>query len=112
MVIPMRLREAFNLGGISPMEAILRTWNKINDNEILTRASAISFYGMLALVPFLALILTLTIKLLPDVTGQDQAAGVGSLTVEQMRKTLRQFFPEEAYTVVEAQIARIVAANR
>jgi membrane protein len=103
----MRLREAFNFGGITPTEAAMRTWKRVNDNEILTRASAVSFYGMLALVPFLALILTLTIKLLPDVTGQDPTHGVGSLTVDQMRQTLRQVFPAEAYEVVEGQIARI-----
>ncbi|WZP00462.1 YihY/virulence factor BrkB family protein [Isosphaeraceae bacterium EP7] len=107
MLIPVRLREAFKFGGIRPSEAVMRTWKRINDNEILTRASAVSFYGMLALVPFLALILTLIIKLLPDVTGHAQEQGVGNLTVDQMRQILREFFPTEAYTVVEAQIARI-----
>lgn len=37
----------------------LRTWTKINEHEILTRAAAISFYALAALVPFLAMVIAL-----------------------------------------------------
>jgi membrane protein len=108
MFPPLRLREALSLGGLSVRELAHRTWTKINDHEILTRASAVAFYAMLALVPFLALILTLTAQLLPDITGRSgDALGVGNMTVDQLRETLRTAFPPEAYKVVEAQIERM-----
>ncbi|MBV8610060.1 MAG: YihY/virulence factor BrkB family protein [Singulisphaera sp.] len=105
---PLRLREALSLGGLSVRELILRTWRKINEHEILTRAAAVAFYAMLALVPFLALTLTFTAQLLPDVTDRTgKSLGIGNLTVDELRSTLRDLFPREAYGVVEQQIARL-----
>ena len=101
----LRLREALTLGGLSPKEAALRTWKRVNDHEIMTRAAAVSFYAMLALVPFLALILTLIARLLPDLTGRK--SGLGNLTADELRTTLRTAFPPEAYEVIENQIARL-----
>ena len=50
-----RLLSAMHLGGLTPREVAIRTWAKIGEHEILTRAAAISFYAIAALVPFLAL---------------------------------------------------------
>ena len=55
-----RLLSAMHLGGLTFREVCLRTWTKINEHEILTRAAAISFYALAALVPFLALVITLS----------------------------------------------------
>jgi membrane protein len=96
-----------NLGGLGVRELLLRTWNKVNDNEIMTRAAAVSFYAMLALVPFLALILTLIVQLLPDVTGLTGAKGIGDLTAAELDRTLKQSFPVEAYRVVHDQIVHL-----
>ena len=38
-----RLLSAMHLGGLTFREVCLRTWTKINEHEILTRAAAISF---------------------------------------------------------------------
>ncbi len=62
-----RLLSAMHLGGLTFREACLRTWTKINEHEILTRAAAISFYALAALVPFLALVITLTAWFLPRI---------------------------------------------
>jgi membrane protein len=106
--LPLRLKAALGLGGLSIRELAVRTWTKINENEILTRASAVSFYAMLAFIPFLALVVTWAVQLLPDLSGTTgQRVGVGNLTVEQLRTTLQSLFPKEAYTVVEDQIARL-----
>jgi membrane protein len=102
---PLRLRQAFRLGGLTVREAAVRTWNKINDHEILTRASAISFYAMMACVPFLALLLTVVVQFLPDLSGK--RTGAGNITVEQLERTLRMMFPREAYAVAEDQISRL-----
>jgi membrane protein len=60
-----RLWSAMNLGGLTFHEAAVRTWTKINDDAILTRAAAITFYAFAALVPFLGLFLALTAHWLP-----------------------------------------------
>lgn len=57
-----------NLGGLTLRETLHRTWVKINEHEIMTRAAAISFYAIAALVPFLALVVLLAALLLPWVT--------------------------------------------
>jgi membrane protein len=107
MFPPLRLREALTLGGLSVRELVERTWNKINEHEIQTRAAAVSFYAMLACVPFLALLLTALVQLLPDLTGQSGSKGINQMTVEQLRSTLKEFFPREAYAVAEDQIGRL-----
>jgi membrane protein len=108
MFLPVRLREALTLGGLSVRELIHRAWNKIYENEIFTRASAIAFYAMMALVPFLGLVLTLMVQLLPDVTGREgNKVGVGNMTVEKFDATLKSTVPQEAYAVVKDQIARL-----
>jgi membrane protein len=100
--------ERLTLGGLSLCQLANRTWTKLNENEILTRASAVAFYAMLALVPFLALILTLVIALLPDLTGRfPHTAGVGDLTVTQLERTLKTVLPREASEVVMTEIARV-----
>ena len=108
MFLPLRLREALTLGGLSVRELLVRTWNKIYEHEILTRAAAVAFYAMLALVPFLGLVLTMVVQLLPDLTGRSgNTVGVANLTVEQLDSTLMTMFPKEAYGVIKDQIVRI-----
>lgn len=108
MFPPLRLREAMKLGGLSVRELVNRTWAKINDHEIMTRAAAVSFYAMLALVPFLALILTLTVQLLPDLTGlTGKPSSIGNMTADELRATLKSVFPDEAYRVFEDQISTL-----
>jgi membrane protein len=78
------------------------------DNEVMTRAAAVSFYAMMALVPFLAVLLTFTIELLPDIHGpSDARISFGNVTVGELRETLKGFFPPAAYGVIENQITRI-----
>jgi membrane protein len=107
MFPPLRLREAFKLGGLSVRELTVRTWHKLNEHQILTHAAAVSFYAMLALVPFLGLVIFLTAQLLPDLTGATRAKGIGNLTVNELEATLQQVFPSDAYHLFEDQIARI-----
>ena len=102
---PIRLQQAWNFGGLSVREPAMRTWKRTNDHELMTRAAAVAFYAMLALVPFLALVITLAIQALPDLRRGEE--GVGDLTVQEFRQMLRAAVPAEAYSIVEEQIARI-----
>jgi membrane protein len=96
-----------SLGGLSVRELAVRTWRAINRNEIQTRAAAVAFYAMMALVPFLGLVLTLLVQLLPDLTGHSGAEGIGNLTVQQFRETLESALPDEAVREIERQISRL-----
>ena len=107
MFPPLRLREALSLGGLTVRELLVRTWQGINHNEIQTRAAAVAFYAMLALVPFLGLVLTLLVQLLPDLTGLTGSQGIGNVTVEQFRRTLDSALPKEAAGEIEEQISRL-----
>ncbi len=107
MFPPLRLKEAFNLGGLSVKELGLRTWKRINEHEIMTRAAAVSFYAMLALVPFLALVITVSVQLLPDITHSTGEKGIGNMTAGQLDHMLRQAFPDESYKIVHDQIVHL-----
>lgn len=113
MLFPLRLREALSLGGLSVRELVNRTWARMTEHEIMTRAAAVSFYAMLALVPFLGLIVTVTAWLLPDVSGlAGQDTGIGNLTTEQLSRTLERFLPSEGSAVFEDQIGRLQHQER
>lgn len=111
---PVRLRSAFNLGGLTPRELAARTWCEISKNALMSRAAAVAFYAMLALVPFLALMLTLTIKALPDLSqaALGQGGELGTQAVSEFERTLEQSFPEEAETLIAGQIEQIREGGR
>lgn len=86
----------------------MRTWARAEEHEIMTRAAAVSFYAMLACVPFLALMLTAIVQFLPDLTRrEDGGHSTKTMTVQELRTTLRDLFPPEAYKVAEDQIVRL-----
>jgi membrane protein len=104
---PIRLAQAWNLGGLSVREVAVRTWRRIQDHELMTRAAAISFYAMLAFVPFLALVITVAVQALPDLTGRSGEAGMGDMTVGRFENVLKSSLPDEGYKIVHDQIVRI-----
>lgn len=77
------------------------TYHDVLANELLTRASGIAFGAMMAAVPFLALVITISALVLP-------AAGVdGKDLLHSLEALLGTVFPEEAHLVIEEQIARL-----
>lgn len=91
-----------SLGGLSPWQVATRTWKQMSDNEVMTRAAAIAFYAMLASVPFLALLLTLAVQFLPDVTpASDQ---VGHAAMNEFQSTFNRLVPADAARVITQQI--------
>ena len=96
------------LGGVSPRELAVGTWQRMMDHDAMTWAAAVAFYAMLSTVPFLALVLVIVVLRLPDLSAAGyHSAGLGNLTVEQLEAILRSVFPNEAYVLVRDQIARI-----
>jgi membrane protein len=81
----------------------------------MSRAAAVAFYAMLALVPFLALILTLTVKALPELsetTGFVRGQDLGNQAVSEFERTLAQSFPAEAESLIKSQIEQIREQGR
>lgn len=109
MFPPIRLRSAFKLGGLTVPELARRSWKKIQENEIFTRAAAVAFYAMLALVPFLGLVLTLAVQALPDLThlATGQEHNIADPTVNAFQKTLDDLVPPEASDLIESAIAEL-----
>ncbi len=99
-----RLWAALHLGGLSFREVAVRTWDRMNEHEILTRAAAITFYAIAALVPFLALVITLTAYLLPPpvrraVSGTARPAG----PIDELVSVL----PSDAASIVIKEIEEL-----
>ncbi len=100
----MRFWSAMQLGGLTVREACLRTWKKMDEHEILTRAAAITFYAIAALVPFLALVITLSAYCLPWIplnAGDDGTMSVGPL------EPLRDLIPGDAVSIVARELRRL-----
>ena len=97
-----------SLGGLSLRALVTRTYFAIDEHEIQTRAAGIAFYAMLALVPFIGLILFLAVQLLPDLTGRSTSGQqIGDKTVSQFQTTLAQILPKEATEEITDQITRL-----
>jgi membrane protein len=56
---------AVHLGGLTLRELAVHTWRRIDDQAVMTRAAAITFYGIAALVPFMGLLIVLSARALP-----------------------------------------------
>ena len=111
MAVKVRDEMQGLLGCLPVRELATRTYRRVLDNEILLRASAASYYALMALVPFLAVVLTLAAHLAPDLTNQAESAkALGQMTVEEFQTTLARFLPEAAFHVVASEISRIQKA--
>jgi membrane protein len=99
-----RLLSAMHMGGLTPREVAIRTWAKISEHEILTRAAAISFYAIAALVPFLALTITLTAWFLPLIGSNPAAEGSAASTA---LAPLHDLLPFDAASLVDRELASL-----
>jgi membrane protein len=96
-VTSIRLREAWNWGGLTVKQLAVRTYQQIDTHETLDRAAALAFYAMLSLVPFLSLLLA---------GGIGNQRGISS----QLLGLSRDLLPQEAATVIEDQVRKMQAA--
>jgi membrane protein len=104
----VRPRPRLNLGGLSLWQVAVETWKRLLAHDAMNLAAAAAYYAMLATVPFLAIVLVVTVLRLPDLSSADpKSKGLGDLTVEQLEAILRSLFPYEAYVLVRDQIVRI-----
>lgn len=90
-----RFRSAMDLGGLTPREALRRTWVKMGEHELMTRAAAITFYGLASLVPFLGLVVLIAAHVLPWVARGRELDVVG---------LLHEAFPAEMARLIGGQL--------
>jgi membrane protein len=103
-----RFWSAMNLGGLTTREAAERTWTKIGEHEVLTRAAAIAFYAIAALVPFLALVITLSAWFLPLASWILPLEQGGSGPSEDNPLTpLGDLLPSDAASVLGRELTRL-----
>ena len=100
-----------HLGGLTFRDVCLRTWTKINEHEILTRAAAISFYALAALVPFLALVITLSAWFLPRIARvlpwvKQDAADQGAAAANAIA-LLQDLLPADAASLLGRELATL-----
>jgi membrane protein len=92
----IRLREAWNWGGLSARELAVRTYQAMDRHDTLNQAAVIAFYAMLSLVPLLSLTLALSVGARTGV-----AAEVETLSGRLM--------PPEALKIIHDQIQKLQA---
>src|SRR5215467_11631116 len=91
----IRLREAWNWGGLSFRELMMRTYKAMDQHDTLNQAAVVAFYAMLSLVPLLSLVLAF-------------ALGAQTGVAEQIKTLCKEFMPEKAsYEIVTDQLDKI-----
>jgi membrane protein len=88
----IRLREAWNWGGLSAREVAERTWEAMDRHDTLNHAAVVAFFAMLALVPLLGCVLAL-----------GAAAGIAN----EVTRFTRELLPPEAHAIVREQVHAI-----
>jgi membrane protein len=94
-ITSIRLREAWNWGGLSARELATRTWKAMDQHDTLNQAAVVAFYAMLSLVPLLGLVLVLAVGMRGDVGAQ-----LKNLSAQQMPD-------REASDIIGKQIDKI-----
>jgi membrane protein len=90
----VRLREAWNWGGLSARELAVRAYKAMDEHGTLNQAAVIAFFAMQSLVPFLSLTLVLALGARTGVAGQ-------------LESLSQQWMPAEAQTIIHDQIHKL-----
>lgn len=94
----IRLKEAWNWGGLSFREVMVRTYQAMDKHDTLNQAAVVAFYGMMSLVPLLGLVLALSL-------------GARTGVAEQIDALSKQMLPREAYSLLRDQLNKIQSEN-
>lgn len=94
----IRLREAWNWGGLSFRELAMRTYKAMDKHDTLNQAAVIAFYAMLSLVPLLSLVLFF-------------ALGARTGVADQLDALCKRLMPGDAYNLMHDQLTKIQSAT-
>lgn len=84
----------------------IRVLKYVRQVDVPTRAASVSYFAMLASVPLLAVILTLSAQLLPDM-GSANAVGLGDMTTKELNSALGRLLPLDASDLIKQEITRL-----
>jgi membrane protein len=90
----IRLKEAWNWGGLSFRDLALRTYKAMDQHDTLNQAAVVAFYAMMSLVPLLGVVLAL-------------ALGARTGVADQIEALSKSLLPSQAHLVVRDQIHKI-----
>ncbi len=94
----IRFKEAWNWGGLSFSELMVRTYQAMDKHGALNQAAVVAFYAMLSVVPLLGVVLAL-------------ALGARTGVADQIESLSKKFLPREAYSLIRDQIYKIQSEN-
>ena len=102
MFISKRFWWAIHSGGLSIRAVSVKTWTRINDHAVLSRAAAIAFYAIAAVIPFMALLIALTARWLPWI-----ALHFGGDRPFDPIDPFRDLLPEDAASFLTRELSRL-----
>jgi membrane protein len=106
--LPRKLFGSLSFEGMTFEQFVRALVREFIDHEILTRSAAIAFYAMLAFVPFIAVLLALSVQLVPDITLLPHGLhGVEQQAVHELERAMKTLIPENAYALLDVQILRM-----
>lgn len=85
---------------------LLRVLKYVKRADLPMRAASVSYYAMISSIPLLAVVLTLSAQLLPNLHHAN-AVGLGQITTADMNTALAKLLPAEANEIVTSEISRI-----
>jgi membrane protein len=110
--LPNRVFGKFKRKGLSLKILARMLINEIDQNEILMRSAAVAFYALLAFVPFIAVVLTLSVQILPGLELLSSGPNdIEHQTIKEVESWLLAVSPQAAYDILDAQISRLEAAR-
>jgi membrane protein len=86
----IRLREAWNWGGLSFRELVVRTYKAMDRHDTLNQAAVIAFYAVLSLAPLLSLIVAFALGARTGVAAQIDAFSQRLMPEEAYKKTIHE----------------------
>src|SRR5437868_5230884 len=84
-----------------------RLFAHMHEIGVTTLAASVSYYAMLASVPLLGVLLTVSAQLLPALEYGVQQPGVGNVTASELISALGMLLPSEASGIIQTEIARL-----
>jgi membrane protein len=110
--LPNRLLGKFKRKGLTLQILVRALINEFDRNEILMRSAAVAFYALLAFVPFIAVVLTLSVQILPGLELLSSGPNdIEHQTIKEVENWLLAASPHAAYDILDAQISRLEAAR-
>lgn len=85
---------------------IIRVLKHVQRAKVPLLSASVSYYAMLASIPLLAVVLTLSAQMLPDMQHA-QSTGLGRVTTAELQNSLARLLPYEATTLIRNEVARI-----